>query len=107
MKLLTISSAILDGVSTLSHDFEQDCSDLGAKECWDHVRDTTLAAATQAFGKTKTKSQDWFDANIATLQPLIEAKRNLLLEHQKNPTTETLAALRLARSQELQNTEPI
>ena len=47
---------------------------------------------------TKTKSQDWFDANIVTLQPLIEAKRDLLLEHHKNPTTGTLAALRLARS---------
>ena len=76
----------------------RDCSDLEAKECWDQIRDTTLAAAIQAFGKTKTKSQDWFDTNIVTLQPLIEAKRDLLLEHQKNPSPETLAALRLARS---------
>ena len=70
----------------------RDCSDLEAKECWDQIRDTTLAAAIQAFGKTKTRSQDWFDANIITLQPLIEAKRDLLLEHRKNPTPETLAA---------------
>ena len=38
------------------------------------------------------------DANIVTLQPLIEAKRDVLLEHRRNPTPETLAALRLARS---------
>ena len=76
----------------------RDCSDLEAKECWNQVRDTTLAAAIQGFGTTKVKSQDWFDANIVTLQPLIEAKRDLLLEHHKNPTLESLAILRLARS---------
>ena len=42
--------------------------------------------------------QDKFDAHIVTLQPLVEYKRDLLLEHRKNPTPETLAALGLARS---------
>ena len=41
---------------------------------------------------------DWFDADIVTLLPLIEAKRDLLLKHCKNPTPETLVALRLARN---------
>ena len=43
------------------------------------------------------KSQDWFNANIATLQPLIEAKRNALQNYQRNPSSSSLEALREAR----------
>ena len=32
----------------------RDCSDLEAKECWNQVRDTTLAAAIQGFGTIKS-----------------------------------------------------
>ena len=43
------------------------------------------------------KSQDWFNANIATLQPLIEAKRNALQNYQRNPSSSSSEALREAR----------
>ena len=74
-----------------------DCLELNTEDHWSHIKDTTLAAALKAFGKNVRKSQDWFNANIATLQPLIEAKRNALQNYQRNPSSSSSEALREAR----------
>jgi hypothetical protein len=52
----------------------------------------THAAAMQAFGKKDPKIQDWFNANITILQPLIEGKRITLLNYQHNPFPNSLEA---------------
>ena len=49
-----------------------DCQELDTDDHWCHIRDTTHAVALNAFGKKEPKSQDWFNANIMILQPLIE-----------------------------------
>ena len=74
-----------------------DCLELNTEDHWSHIKDTTLAAALKAFGKSVRKSQDWFNANIATLQPLIKAKRNALQNYQRNQSSCSLEALREAR----------
>ena len=63
-----------------------------------NIRDTTHAAVLQAFGKKELKRQDWYNANIAILQPLIEEKRDALQDYQRNLSPRSLEALREARS---------
>ena len=62
------------------------------------MRNATHAAALQAFGRKKSKSQDWFKANIAILQPIIKEKRDALQNYQHTPSKRYPKALRQARS---------
>ena len=94
------ASAIPENVSIFNDILSSklgDCLELNTEDHWSHIKDTTLAAALKAFGKNVRKSQDWFNANIATLQPLIEAKRNALQNYQRNPSSSSLEALQEAR----------
>lgn len=74
-----------------------DCLELSTEDHWCHIKETTHAAALKAFGKKRRKSEDWFNANITTLQPLIEAKRNALQNYQRNPSSSSLEALQESR----------
>ncbi|XP_048583704.1 uncharacterized protein LOC125563054 [Nematostella vectensis] len=71
--------------------------ELRTEDHWRHVKDVTYEAAMLAFGKSDRRSEDWFGANIAHLQPLIEAKRLALQNFKLNPTSQSLEALREAR----------
>ena len=44
------------------------------------------------------KSDDWFEAGIAIMQPAIAIRRDALLEHRRQPTEHSLAALCTAHS---------
>ena len=50
------------------------------------------------FGKREKQNPDWFEAEIAELEPAITAKRGALLSYKKEPSEKTLAAPRKARS---------
>ena len=71
--------------------------ELGIEDHWCNVKDVTHEAAMPAFGKSDRRSEDWFDTNIAHLQPLIEKKRLDLQNYKHNPTSQSLEALREAR----------
>ena len=64
------------------------------------IIDNTHKAALHALGKKKANSQDWFDANICIVTPLIETKRATLQEYKNSPTPSILQALRKACSEE-------
>ena len=51
-----------------------------------------------AFGKKERLSQDWFNAFITDMDPVIEAKRQAYLAYKDTPSEKTDAALRAARS---------
>ena len=71
--------------------------ELGIEEYWCNVKDVTHEAAMLAFGNSDRRSEDWFNADIAHLQPLIEEKRLALQNYKHNPTSQSLEALREAR----------
>ena len=60
-------------------------------------QDAIYNAAITAFGKRERPNQDWDNANLHVMVPIIETKREALLAYKQNPC-ETLSALRSARS---------
>ena len=81
--------------------FEADFSSRQAKatatETWTELCDCIQKAAFSSFGKQKRRSEDWYEAKSAVIQPHIERKRSALLQHKKSPTRANLEALRDAR----------
>ena len=69
---------------------------------WNHIRDTVYATSAEIFGKKERKNEDWFDAGIDKMEPVIEEKRALLLELHRNPTKKTRAAYNAARNKSKQ-----
>ena len=96
----TAATAIPENVSLFNDILSsklRDCRELSTEDHWCHIRDTTHAAALKDFGKKEPKSQDWFNANIMILQLLIDEKRHALQNYQRNPSPNSLEALREAR----------
>ena len=50
------------------------------------------------FDKRKRQNHDWFEEGIAELEPVITAKRAVLVEYKRDPSEKSLAALRKARN---------
>ena len=93
LRINTAATAIPENVSHFKDILNtklKDCQDLDINGQWNHIRDTTHSAAVQAFGKRRFKSQDWFNANIAVLQPQIAEKRNALQNYQGNRLRQAL-----------------
>ena len=65
---------------------------------WNFMREAIHSSGMAAFGRMERPSHDWFNANLSIMEPLIEAKRQALLNYKKHPCERTLAALRVARS---------
>ena len=76
----------------------QDPPDQDATTRWQTVRDAIYNTAMATFGKVKRSNTDWFNAHLAEMEPLIEAKRKAFLAHKKEPCPRTLSALKKARS---------
>ena len=64
---------------------------------WNHIRESVFQTALNTFGKQRRRSEDWFEAGAAEIQPALAAKRAALLAHKQKPSEKTLAALRAAR----------
>ena len=98
-RINTIATAIPEKVSLfkgiLSTKLE-DCQELDTDDHWQHIRNATHAL--QTFGKKEPKSQDWFNANIAILQPSIKEKRDALQNYQHTRSKRYPEALCQARS---------
>ena len=76
----------------------QDLPDQDATARWNTLSNTIYNAAITAFGKRERPNQDWYNANLHVMVPIIETKREALLAHKHNPCEKTLSALRSARS---------
>ncbi|CAH1239091.1 Hypp5708 [Branchiostoma lanceolatum] len=91
---------VTEYVSSLDQAFKempQDASsDATAK--WKTMQGAIHNAALATFGKKSRPSQDWFDAHISKMEPVLEAKRRAFLSFKRCPSGQTLAALRTARS---------
>ncbi|XP_037804507.1 uncharacterized protein LOC119598887 [Penaeus monodon] len=76
----------------------KNCPGGNTEERWSHIRDFIYNSAMDTFGKRERQNPDWFEAGIAELEPAIEAKRAALINHKREPTVKSLAALRKARN---------
>ncbi|KAI0208445.1 hypothetical protein LSAT2_006872 [Lamellibrachia satsuma] len=76
----------------------QDFPDQDATARWNTLSNTIYNAAITAFGKRERPNQDWYNANLHVMVPIIETKREALLAYKHNPCEKTLSALRSARS---------
>ena len=77
-----------------------DCPALSdATVTWSYIKDATYKAALDTFGKKNRDREDWFEANLATLEPAYAKKREALLEHKARPSPTSQAALKEARSE--------
>ena len=76
----------------------ENCPTDSATARWDFIRDTVHKAAKDTFGTGGKKSEDWFQAGIEEMEPVITAKRAALLEYKRNPSVNTLATYREARN---------
>ncbi|XP_038062349.1 uncharacterized protein LOC119732818 [Patiria miniata] len=68
-----------------------------AVDKWNCLRDTIYDQALAAYDKKVRKNADWFEANGAEMEPVIEVKRTAFLKYKDNPSTRNLEALRKAR----------
>nr|XP_058967531.1 craniofacial development protein 2-like [Pocillopora verrucosa] len=69
-----------------------------ATEKWTTLRDTMHRTALATFGKSTSKSHDWFKAKSAVMTPIIEAKRAALTEYKRLPSEKNLQILRAIRN---------
>ena len=76
----------------------QDPPEQDATTRWHELRDAIYNTAMATFGKVQRASKDWFNAHLTEMEPLIEAKRKAFLKYKKDPCTQTLSALKRARS---------
>ncbi|XP_068726194.1 uncharacterized protein [Montipora capricornis] len=54
------------------------------------LRNTIYGGALLTFGKRERKTTDWFDAYITEMEPAIIAKRNALVEYERDPSQKDL-----------------
>lgn len=76
----------------------EDCPTDNATTRWDFIRDAIYQAASDTFGKRTRKNEDWFEASIVEMEPVIAAKSAALLKYKRRPCAKTLAAYREARN---------
>ena len=62
------------------------------------LRNTICSGALLTFGKRERKTTDWFDAYITEMEPAIIAKRNVLVDYERDPSQKNLLTLRATRN---------
>lgn len=67
-------------------------------EEWERIKKVLTDTAAKAFGYQKAETQDWYGENLATLQPLLEAKRHAALNHRMSSSPETRSKLIQAKA---------
>ena len=65
---------------------------------WTMLKTNLYESAILCFGKRKKTSRDWVEANSETLLPLIDRKREAMIEHKRNPSKENHRLLKEAKS---------
>ena len=72
-------------------------SHTSASAKWKHLSQSIFDCAMEAYGKKENKTNDWYEANKAKLEPVLEARRSALLNYKNNPCKKTLTCLQTAR----------
>ncbi|KAI8494376.1 hypothetical protein Bbelb_276020 [Branchiostoma belcheri] len=94
---MSLPNRVTEYVSRLDQALQQMPHDAhGATTRWKAIQDVIHKTAIATFGRKARPRQDWFDANIFKMEPLIEAKRRALLSYKRCPSDQTLTALRTA-----------
>ncbi|XP_029645741.1 uncharacterized protein LOC115219705, partial [Octopus sinensis] len=68
------------------------------EERWQLIRDTTCRIVMSSLGKRERRNQDWFEAHLPEMEPVIAAKREALVNYKRDPSEKNLVTLRTARS---------
>ncbi|XP_037789963.1 uncharacterized protein LOC119585364 [Penaeus monodon] len=100
-RINTSKTAIPDLCERFTNSIEdalKNCPGGNTEERWSHIHDFIYNSAMDTFGKRERQNPDWFEAGIAELEPAIEAKRAALINHKREPSVKSLAALRKARN---------
>ena len=53
---------------------------------WHKIRAIILDTSMEVLGHSKRPKNDWFEENLAIMQPLIDTKREAFLRHKREPT---------------------
>lgn len=77
---------------------QDDDESINATENWNTLRKTIYSAAMAAYGKKTRNNSDWYETNIAKMEPVIEAKRTALTKYKNDPSSSNLQLLRNART---------
>nr|XP_032827065.1 uncharacterized protein LOC116952123 [Petromyzon marinus] len=65
---------------------------------WAYIRDAIFNTVINTFGRQTRRNTAWFEEHLAILEPILQAKRMALLKYKQDPSTESLRALKTARS---------
>ena len=76
-------------------------TDMGSdiESVWKKLRDNIVDTSMETLGRSKRPKNDWFEENLAIMQPLIETKREAFLRHKKEPTVLNQVRLREAKEE--------
>lgn len=93
----TVIPHLCEHFNTSIEEALQDYPAGSVEERWNHIRNAIYNSALTAFGKKEKQTPDWFQHNMAKLEPLIEAKRIALTLYKNMPSRHNLCQLRKAR----------
>ena len=71
---------------------------MSATDKRENMQDIIHKTAMATSGKKTSKSQDWFEAKLAVMTPMIKAKWAEFLEYKRTPNKRSLQILRLAEA---------
>ena len=64
---------------------------------WHKIRDAVYNCAVTAYGRKEHNNADWLEASWDEMEPVLEAKRQALMNYKKSPSQTSLEGLRAAR----------
>ena len=68
-----------------------------AENKWDHLRKTLYDTAMLTYGKKEHRNEDWYEASLIDIEPVINTKRSALVRYKNCPSQTNLNLLRIAR----------
>ena len=72
----------------------QDVDESSPDNIWNSMKTAIYDSASKAFGTNRVSKVDWIEAHASTLMSLLEKKRRIVMEHNRNPTKSTKQQLR-------------
>ena len=69
-----------------------------AESNWGSLAKTIHSSAIATYGKKEHNNTDWYEANIAVLEPILDAKCKALTNYKHDPSKQNQQTLKAARS---------
>ena len=70
---------------------------VSVEDRWRYIWDIINNLAMSSFGRKKRRNQDWYEANLTELEPILRTKREALLNYRKDSSVKYLGAFRRVR----------